>query len=156
MSAALSAMSAAFQLAHDDGPNGAAAARSGTGSGPAADAEGAWTDVCALDAIPPDCGAPAIFGGRTQIAIVRVGEGEQIYALSNFDPFSDAFVIARGIVGDREGRPKIASPIYKQSFDLATGACLDDASVKLATYPVRVRDGRVEIALPAETGGQRR
>jgi nitrite reductase (NADH) small subunit len=83
-----------------------------------------------------------------QIALVRVGDGERVYAISNFDPFSDAFVIARGIVGDRAGRPKIASPIYKQSFDLETGACLDDPAVRLATYPVRVRDGRVEVGIP--------
>jgi nitrite reductase (NADH) small subunit len=79
---------------------------------------------------------------------VRVGEGDRLYALSNFDPFSDAFVIARGIVGDRAGRAKIASPIYKQSFDLETGACFDDPAVTLPTYPVRVREGRVEVGVP--------
>ena len=35
-------------------------------------------------------------------------------------------MISRGIVGDRGGVPKIASPIFKQSFDLRTGQCLDD------------------------------
>ena len=104
-----------------------------------------WTDVCAVDDIVPNTGAPALIAGR-QIAIVRLGTG-RIYALSNYDPFSEAFVIARGIVGDRGGCPKIASPIYKQNFDLRTGVCLDDPSVSLPTYPVRVRDGRIEIAL---------
>ena len=105
----------------------------------------AWTDVCAVDDIVPNCGAPALIAGR-QIAIVRLGEG-RIYALSNYDPFSEAFVIARGIVGDRGGCPKIASPIYKQSFDLRTGVCLDDPSVTLPTYPVRVRQGRIEVGI---------
>ena len=41
--------------------------------------------------------------------------------------------------------PKIASPIYKQTFDLRSGACLDDPSVSIAVYGVRVREGRVEI-----------
>jgi nitrite reductase (NADH) small subunit len=100
-----------------------------------------------VDEIPPDCGVAALLVGR-QVAIVRVGEGERVYALSNYDPFSEAFVIARGIVGDRAGRAKIASPIYKQSFDLETGVCLDDASVKLPIYPVRIRDGRVEVGIP--------
>lgn len=108
-----------------------------------------WVDVCALSEIAPDCGVAALLDGR-QIALVRVGEGDQVYALSNYDPFSEAFVIARGIVGDRAGRPKIASPIYKQSFDLQTGACLDDPAVALPTFPVRVRAGRVEVvAVPA-------
>lgn len=106
----------------------------------------AWVDVCALEDIWPHSGVAALIGDK-QIAIVRVDESATVYAISNFDPFSDAFVIARGIVGDRAGRPKIASPIYKQNFDLETGSCLDDPSVVLATYPARVRDGRVEIAI---------
>jgi nitrite reductase (NADH) small subunit len=105
-----------------------------------------WRDVCALEDVPPDCGVAALLVGR-QIAIVRVGEGDRVYAVSNYDPFSEAFVIARGIVGDRAGRAKIASPIYKQSFDLETGVCLDDPSVTLPIYPVRVRGGRVEVGM---------
>ncbi|MES1204398.1 MAG: nitrite reductase small subunit NirD [Pseudomonadota bacterium] len=105
-----------------------------------------WVDVCALDDLIPSCGVPALIAGR-QIAVVRWGEGADVFALSNYDPFSEAFVIARGIVGDRAGCPKIASPIYKQSFDLETGVCLDDPTVALRTYPVRVRNGRVEVGL---------
>jgi nitrite reductase (NADH) small subunit len=105
-----------------------------------------WVDVCALEEIWPDSGVAALVNGK-QIALVRVGDSAVVFAISNFDPFSDAFVIARGIVGDRAGRPKIASPIFKQNFDLETGACLDDPSVVLATYPVRVREGRVELAV---------
>ena len=104
----------------------------------------AWVDVCALEDIWPSSGAAALVAGK-QIALVRVGDAATVYAISNFDPFSEAFVIARGIVGDRGGRPKIASPIFKQSFDLETGVCLDDPQVVLATYPVRIRDGRVEV-----------
>jgi nitrite reductase (NADH) small subunit len=107
-----------------------------------------WLDACALADIPADCGVAALLAGR-QIALVRVGEGPLVFALSNYDPFSDAFVLARGIVGDRAGRPKIASPIYKQSFDLETGACLDDAAVRVPIYPVRIRQGRVEVGVPA-------
>jgi nitrite reductase (NADH) small subunit len=107
-----------------------------------------WVDVCALEDITPDTGVAALLAGR-QIAIVRVGDGDQVYAVDNFDPFSHAFVIARGIVGDRGGVPKIASPIFKQNFDLRTGQCLDDPAVRLASYPVRVAGGRIQIAAPA-------
>ena len=106
-----------------------------------------WLDVCALDDLTPDTGAAALVRGR-QVALVRAGAGDEVYALDNFDPFSRAFVIARGIVGDRGGIPKIASPIFKQSFDLRTGQCLDDPAVQLATYPVRVRNQRIEVGLP--------
>ena len=111
-----------------------------------------WTSVCALDAIAPDTGVCALLG-RRQVAVVRVGAGEVLYALDNFDPFGKAFVLSRGIVGDRAGVPTIASPLYKQRFDLRTGQCLDNEAVRVAVFRVRVRDGRVEIAAPlAETG----
>ena len=124
----------------------------------------AWIDICALDDILPDTGVAALVDGR-QIALVRVGDGDgagdgdEVYALDNFDPFSHAFVIARGIVGDRQGIPKIASPIFKQSFDLRTGQCLDDPTVRLTSYPVRVVAGRVMVAAtsllasPSEAAG---
>lgn len=103
-----------------------------------------WQDVCAIDDVLPGSGVAALIDGE-QIAIVRTRDG-QFAALSNFDPFSKAFVIARGIVGDRFGVPKIASPIYKQNFSLVTGECLDDPSVRLAVYPLRVHSGRVQVA----------
>ncbi|HTA17804.1 MAG TPA: nitrite reductase small subunit NirD [Polyangia bacterium] len=108
-----------------------------------------WHAVCALDDIDPDTGVCALVCGR-QVAVVRVGEGDDVFALDNFDPFSHAFVLSRGIVGDRNGVAKIASPLYKQSFDLRTGRCLDDASVAVRTWPARVRDGRVEIQMQAD------
>jgi nitrite reductase (NADH) small subunit len=103
-----------------------------------------WTPVCALHDIVPDTGVCALIGGR-QIALVRVGEGDRIYAIDNFDPFSKAFVISRGIVGDRNGVPKIASPIFKQSFSLISGQCLDDEAVSIPVYAVRVRAGEIEL-----------
>ena len=109
-----------------------------------------WIDVCAVDDITPDTGV-AVLVGDLQIAVVRVGEGDnQIFAVGNYDPFSRAFVIARGIVGDRGGVPKIASPIFKQNFDLTNGQCLDDANVRLPSYPTRVQDGRVSVCLPSD------
>jgi nitrite reductase (NADH) small subunit len=109
-----------------------------------------WQDVCALDDVLPGTGAAALLDGQ-QIALIRTRDG-RLAALSNFDPFSNAFVIARGIVGDRAGVAKIASPIYKQSFSLETGECLDDASVRLAVYPVRVAAGRIQVSLRAKAG----
>jgi nitrite reductase (NADH) small subunit len=103
-----------------------------------------WVDVCGLDEIVPDTGVCALVGGR-QVAVVRVGGHHDVYAISNFDPFSRAFVLSRGIVGDQRGVPKIASPIYKHSFDLRTGQCVDDAQVRIPVYRARLRDGRVEV-----------
>jgi nitrite reductase (NADH) small subunit len=106
--------------------------------------EGVWLSVCALDDIVPNTGVCALVRGL-QVALVRVGFGDEVYAISNFDPFSDAFVLARGIVGDKAGVAKIASPLYKQSFDLRTGQCLDDPTVSVPVWPARVRHGQVEV-----------
>jgi nitrite reductase (NADH) small subunit len=107
-----------------------------------------WRDVCAIDDVLPGTGVAALIDGE-QIAIVRTRDG-LFAALSNFDPFSNAFVIARGIVGDRAGVPKIASPIYKQNFSLKTGECLDDPSVRLAVFPIRVLAGRIQVSVAAK------
>jgi nitrite reductase (NADH) small subunit len=110
-----------------------------------------WQPVCFLEDIVPNTGVCAMLGD-TQVAIVRVGTGSELYAIGNFDPFSKAFVLSRGIVGDKAGVPKIASPIYKQSFDLRTGQCLDNPAVTVPVWPVRVRAGRVELQLETTAG----
>jgi nitrite reductase (NADH) small subunit len=102
-----------------------------------------WTTVCAFETLVPERGVAALVGGDA-VAVFRTHDDE-VFALSNVDPFSGASVLSRGIVGDRGGRPTVASPIYKQVFELATGRCLDDESMRVPTYPVRVVDGVVEV-----------
>jgi len=68
-----------------------------------------WHDACVIDDVAPGTGL-AVSVGEEQIAIVRT-RGGFLAALSNFDPFSKAYVIARGTVRERAGTPKIASPI---------------------------------------------
>ena len=113
-----------------------------------------WVSVCSLDRILPDTGICALINGE-QIAIFRIGQSETVYAINNYDPFSKAQVLSRGILGDsckdrstnRNGIPKVASPIYKQNFNLITGQCLDDETVSVVTYPVQVVDGQVQIGI---------
>lgn len=105
-----------------------------------------WTGVCAVDDLVPERGVCALVGGHP-VAVFRVGD--ELFALSNLDPFSRASVLSRGIVGSKGERLKIASPVYKQSFDLRTGECLDNPSVSIPTYGVRAVDGWVEVASPA-------
>ncbi|MGH3997210.1 MAG: nitrite reductase small subunit NirD, partial [Pseudonocardiaceae bacterium] len=99
--------------------------------------------VCRYDDLIPERGVAALIDGAA-VAVFRTFDGA-LYALSNLDPFSSASVLSRGIVGDREGRATVASPIYKQVFELATGLCLDDPGVSVPTYPVRVVNGIVEV-----------
>jgi nitrite reductase (NADH) small subunit len=108
---------------------------------------GRWVDVCAYDDLIAERGAAALVGGH-QVAVFRTYTGE-LYALSNRDPFSGAYVMARGILGTRGDLPTVASPMFKQVFDLRTGRCLDDPDQVAAVFRIRrTRDGRVEVALP--------
>ncbi len=106
-----------------------------------------WVKVCKTDDILPYSGVAAMIFGR-QIAIFRVKD--EFYALSDYDPFSKAYVLSRGLIGDRAGVVKVASPIYKQSFSLQTGECLDDPTVKLPTYPLQVLDDVIYILVQAQ------
>jgi len=109
-----------------------------------------WTVVCRLDDLEPERGVAVLVAGR-QIALFRTYDGD-VHALDHLDPFSNAHVMARGIVGSRGDLPMVMSPMYKQAFDLHTGQCLDDPSVAVATYPVRVEEGVVEVAVAAPPG----
>lgn len=105
----------------------------------------AYRPICPWSRLPVDRGVAALVDGE-QVAVFRTAD-DGLYAVSNSDPFSGAMVMSRGIVGSRGERPTIASPVYKQVFDLATGACLDELGVRLQVHPVRVHDGVVEVAL---------
>nr|WP_112280851.1 nitrite reductase small subunit NirD [Prauserella muralis] len=109
--------------------------------------EQTWVAVCRVEDVPRAYGVAALLEDRTQVAVFRTDDDE-FYGLSNIDPFSNAAVLSRGIVGDSAGAPVVASPVYKQRFDLRTGACLDDESVHVATYPIRVADGVVHVGSP--------
>ena len=104
-----------------------------------------WTTVCELSALTPDVGARALLGDD-QVAVFRLSRSGDVFAIDAFDPFSKAPVLSRGIVGDLSGRLVVASPIYKQHFDLETGKCLEDETVAVRTYAVRVVDGGVQVA----------
>ena len=103
-----------------------------------------WIKICETNDILPHSGVAALVSGL-QIAIFRLQS--EFYAISDYDPFSGAYVLSRGIVGDRAGVIKVSSPIYKQSFNLQTGECLDDPTVKLPTYPVQVVDELVYVSV---------
>ena len=102
-----------------------------------------WTAVCAADSIPLEAGVAALVDGCA-VAVFRT-HADEVFALSNVDPFSGASVLSRGIVGSRGDAPVVSSPMYKQAFDLRTGLCLDDTSVSVPSYDVWVVDGVVHV-----------
>jgi nitrite reductase (NADH) small subunit len=106
-------------------------------------AAGRWVAVCEVGLLQPERGVAALVEGR-QIAVFRTFDGS-LYAIDNRDPFSGAYVLSRGIVGTRGDAATVASPMFKQVFDLRTGECLDDDQARVATYPVRLAGVHVQV-----------
>ena len=109
-----------------------------------ASAVASWTRVCFADLLIPNLGTCALFEGR-QVAMFKVA-GE-LYAIDNYDPISGANVLSRGIIGDVKGQLVVASPLYKQHFDLKTGQCIENDDVTLNVYSIREQDGHIELAV---------
>jgi nitrite reductase (NADH) small subunit len=105
-----------------------------------------WVPVMASHRLGSDVGRCVLVDGR-QIAIFRIADDNELFGLSNVDPFSGAPVISRGIVGSNNGEPKVASPMYKQSFSLRSGICIDDPTVALTTYAVREVNSFIEVCV---------
>ena len=97
---------------------------------------GHWLPVCDLARLLPGRGVAALLPDGGQIALFRDRAG-RLYAIDNRDPFGGAAVLSRGLTGSHKGRPFVASPLLKQRFDLETGRCLDDDTVRVATYEVK-------------------
>lgn len=104
-----------------------------------------WTPVCRVSALTPDRGVAALVDDRQVAVFLLSGDDNEVVAIGNTDPFSGAGVLSRGIVGSRGDVVTVASPVYKQRFDLRTGRCLDDETVAVPTYAVRVTDGWIEV-----------
>jgi len=95
-----------------------------------------------VDRLVPERGAAALVDGQ-QVAVFLV-DGS-VYAVSHHDPYSRANVMARGIVGSSGERVTVASPMYKQVFDLATGVCLSEPSVRLPVWRTWIEEGFVHV-----------
>ena len=104
-----------------------------------------WNAVCTVKDILPNTGVCALLEGR-QVAVFRVGE-TQFFAIDNVDPKSGASVLSRGLVGNLGTHIVVASPLYKNHFDLATGECLEAPEHSVRAHTVRIEDGRVLVAL---------
>ena len=92
-------------------------------------------------------GVAALLAGGVQVAMFRTCPAT-VYAMSNWDPFSGAAVLSRGIVGDAGGVPVVASPVYKQGSSSTSGQCLDADGVSVPVFEVRVREASVEVESP--------
>jgi NAD(P)H-dependent nitrite reductase large subunit/NAD(P)H-dependent nitrite reductase small subunit len=119
----------------------------------AAPPSGRFVRVARTSDVPAE-GGIAVKCGDAQLAIFQLHGAW--YATQNACPHSHAMVLARGIVGDEQGTPKVACPLHKRTFDLTSGRCLSNDAPAIATYPVRVDDGEVWVELPERATAQDR
>ncbi|RLN88333.1 hypothetical protein BBJ28_00025843, partial [Nothophytophthora sp. Chile5] len=99
-------------------------------------------------------GGGAVLYGASQLAVFNVTEIcngiEKVswYATQNMCPFDQSFVLAQGILGDLDGRPKVACPMHKRNYDLADGSCLSGDDLRLETFRAKEEDGVIYVLLP--------
>jgi nitrite reductase (NADH) large subunit len=98
----------------------------------------------------PVDGGRTVKVGRTQIAVFRFASRGEWYACQNLCPHKREMVLARGIIGDQNGIPKVACPLHKKTFSLESGACLSGENYQVQVFPVRVEDDEVYLELPPE------
>ncbi|MGJ8679284.1 nitrite reductase small subunit NirD [Paraglaciecola sp.] len=107
-----------------------------------------WISVCTDDDLVLNSGVCALVNDQ-QVAIFKIKSGgeNKVFAVSNWDPFGKANVLYRGLLGSVDEAEVIIAPLYKQRYSLETGQCLDDESVKLTVYPVRVEQDKVLLQM---------
>lgn len=103
-----------------------------------------WITICEKSLLSPNTGVCAKLG-EEQVAIFWESLNDTLYAVSNYDPIGDANVLSRGIIGSLGDALVVASPLYKQHFDLRTGQCIEAPEHQLKTWQVREDKGLVQL-----------
>jgi len=106
-----------------------------------------WRPLCKKADLIVNSGVCTLIDNQQIAVFFLPKEQPEIYAVGNWDPIGKANVISRGIVGDIGGKLVVASPLYKQHFDLATGACLEDSESNIPAYSVCIDGEQVLISL---------
>jgi nitrite reductase/ring-hydroxylating ferredoxin subunit len=118
----------------------------------------AWTGVGSLDELRESGRLVARVGGR-EVGVVWDAERGTALGVRNRCPHHGA-PLCLGRIRDREtgppgtyvlaGKRVLRCPWHGWEFDLETGRCLDDDSMRVAVYPVEVAaDGVVRIQADA-------
>lgn len=109
-----------------------------------------WHKAAPVSSFPAGGGACVKINDQ-QIAVFNFGQSAGSdtgwYASQNMCPHKMQMILARGLIGDTKGEPKVACPYHKKTFSLVTGENLNGDDYRIDTYPVRVEDGFVYIGL---------
>ncbi|MGF1686470.1 nitrite reductase small subunit NirD [Photobacterium japonica] len=105
-----------------------------------------WQTICAKGDLPSHAGVCVLLNEQ-HVAIFFCARTDSLYAVDNFDPIGKASVLSRGIIGSMGDVAVVASPLFKQHFNLKTGQCIEQPDILLKTYPIRCQQGWVQVAV---------
>ena len=103
-----------------------------------------WFKAASIKDFPINGGACVKYKNK-QIAVFNFARLDKWYACQNVCPHKMEMVLSRGMIGDEKGTPKVACPLHKKTFSLEDGINLTGDDLKIATYPVKIKDGNVYI-----------
>ncbi|HEX2045177.1 MAG TPA: Rieske (2Fe-2S) protein [Gaiellaceae bacterium] len=114
-----------------------------------------WEDVGSLAELDARGRLVARVGGR-EVGVVRDGASGALHGIRNRCPHHGG-PLCLGTVQERvtgepgryalSGRSVLRCPWHGWEFDLETGRCVDEPSLRAAVYPVRVEGERVLVRL---------
>lgn len=103
-----------------------------------------WYEVAPVQQFPKNGGVCVKYKGM-QIAVFYFARQERWYACQNLCPHRLEMVLARGLLGEENGVPKVACALHKKTFSLETGENLNGDLSPIAVYPVKVENEKVYI-----------
>jgi NAD(P)H-dependent nitrite reductase small subunit len=119
------------------------------GSEPDPALEPRWVQLARASDFPRDGGRTVKYGA-VQLAVFHFASRGEWYATQAQCPHRKDMVLGRGLLGSQAGEPKVACPLHKKTFSLATGKGLSDSQYAIRTFPVEVRGSDVYALLPPE------
>jgi len=88
--------------------------------------DNSWTTIGRLSDLVVGSGVGARYGDR-QVAVFLIPElADRVFVVDNYCPISGVNIIARGIVGDIQGEPVVATPCTR-----STSHCLMAAALRM-------------------------
>jgi nitrite reductase (NADH) small subunit len=105
-----------------------------------------WFKAAPVDEVPKN-GGVCVKIDNMQIALFNFTSRREWFACQNLCPHKMQMALSRGMIGDKQGIPKVACPFHKKTFSLQTGENLDGDNYSIKTFPVKVEDGYAYIGL---------
>ena len=103
-----------------------------------------WFKVGQTSDFPENSGACIKYKTK-QIAVFNFTRTGKWYASQNLCPHKMEMVLSLGMIGDKEGVPKVACPLHKKNFSLENGSNLAGEDLKIAVYPIKIENENVYI-----------